>query len=100
MQGGPNAEFESFRQMIETHRLKKAEAIMVVGHNPTMSAFLSLLVTGGASRSGVEMKKGGVARLELSPRRTAILKWSFTPKVVKAIYESSGAKSRPNTSRK
>jgi phosphohistidine phosphatase len=93
----PEAQFEAFRDLLQRHR--KEEAIMVVGHNPSMSNFLSLLVTGGASRASVEMKKGGVARIDLGPRR-AVLKWSLTPKVVRAVYDSVGTKSLPKTSRK
>jgi phosphohistidine phosphatase len=93
----PDAPFEAFRELLDRHR--KEEAIMVVGHDPSLSNFLSLLVTGGTSRASVEMKKGGVARIDLGPRR-AVLKWSLTPKVVRAVYDSAGTKSLPKTSRK
>ncbi|MGE0405899.1 MAG: phosphohistidine phosphatase SixA [Candidatus Korobacteraceae bacterium] len=95
----PDATFEAFRDLLDRHR--QDEAIMVVGHNPSMSNFLSLLVTGGSSRNSIEMKKGSVAKVELGgPRRPAVLKWSLTPKVVRTLHESSGTKSRPKSSRK
>ncbi len=41
---------------------------MVVGHNPSMSQFLSQLVTGGASEWAIEMKKGSVAQVDSGPQ--------------------------------
>jgi phosphohistidine phosphatase len=94
----PDASFASFRDLIEKHA--KQDAIMVVGHNPSLSRFLSLLLTGGVNDRLIDMKKGGVARVELSSRRPAELDWCLTPKLVRTIYDSSVTSSRPKTSRK
>ena len=94
----PDASYESFRQLLDKH--SASEAIMVVGHNPTLSQFLSLLITGGATDSAVDLKKGAVAKVECPARRAAVLKWCLTPKTVRAIYETTAASSRPKTARK
>ena len=75
------------------------EAVMVVGHNPNMSRFLSLLVSGGISERAVEMKKGSVARVELGPKR-AVLQWLVSPRVLKTAYTSTTESVRPKTSKK
>src|SRR5215813_8002101 len=41
----PDANFNAFRAMLQQHR--KFDAIMVVGHNPSLSQFASLLVSDG-----------------------------------------------------
>lgn len=93
----PDAEFSDFRELLGRHA--KAEAIMVVGHNPNLSVFLSLLIGGrGGSESAVELKKGAVARVDVEKEST--LQWCLTPKAVRSIQESSANNSRPKTSRK
>jgi phosphohistidine phosphatase len=94
----PDATFEAFRDLLMKHA--KQEAIMVVGHNPSLSRFLSLLLTGGANDRAIDMKKGAVARLDINGRWAAELTWCITPKIVRTIYDSSVANSRPKTSRK
>jgi phosphohistidine phosphatase len=58
------------------------ESILLVGHEPYLSEFISLLVSGTASFS-VVMKKGGLCKLgaeNLKPGRCATLEWLLTPK--------------------
>ena len=93
----PSADYERFRQLL--NQIRTLESVMVVGHNPNMSAFLSLLVTGGLSEKAIEMKKGSVARVEMGPKR-AILNWMVTPRLVKSIYTSTHESSLPKTSKK
>ncbi len=93
----PEASFEQFRDLLHKHA--KAEAVMVVGHNPSLSEFLSLLISQRSSESGVELKKGAIARVELD-NKSAIIQWCLTPKLVRVLYESSADRSRPKTSRK
>lgn len=93
----PSASFEGFRELL--HQLSELEAVMVVGHNPNMSRFLSLLVSGGLSERAIEMKKGSVARVEMGPKRS-VLNWLVTPRVVKCAYTSTQVNSRPKTSKK
>jgi phosphohistidine phosphatase len=94
----PNGKYEDFRDLLRS--LRKIDAVMVVGHNPNLSQFLSLLVTNGATDSAIEMKKGGVARVEVGPKRSVVLQWLLMPRVVKSAYTSAQDSSLPNTSRK
>lgn len=93
-----SANMESFRQLLEHHA--RQDAIMVVGHNPNLSQFLSLLVSGGSNDRGIQLKKGAVARVEWSARKAAVINWCVTPKVVRSIYDSAATSSRPKTVRK
>ncbi|MGZ4788274.1 MAG: phosphohistidine phosphatase SixA [Terriglobales bacterium] len=93
----PDAKFEDFRQLVRRHA--KDNAIMVVGHNPTLSEFLSLMVSEEATDSTIEMKKAAVAKVQME-RRQPTLQWILTPKTVEAAQEASASKSRPKTSRK
>ncbi len=92
----PDATFAQFRELLA--RQEKAEAIMVVGHNPSLSEFVSLLITARGTESAVDLKKGAVARVEVE--KSATLQWCLTPKLVRAIYDNSANNSRPKTSRK
>ena len=93
----PGAAFEGFRQLLQ--QVGQLEAVMVVGHNPNMSKFLSLLVTGGLNERAIEMKKGSVARVEMGPKRS-VLNWLVTPRLVKSAYTSTQVSSRSKTSKK
>lgn len=92
----PGAGFAQFNDLLA--RNAKAEAIMVVGHNPSLSEFLSLLISGRSSESAVDLKKGAVARVEVD--KGATLQWCLTPKLARTVQESSANNSRPKTSRK
>ena len=76
-------------------RYSRKDAIMVVGHNPTMTEFLNKLV--GAPSSALELKKGSIARVEKEGRRAAVLKWCMPPKVVRSIQQAAASSSRPKT---
>lgn len=89
----PGAPYEEFQELLRRHSRK--DAIMVVGHNPTMTEFLNKLINGGGQ--GVEFKKGAVAKVEKEGRRPAVLKWCMPPKVVRSIQQASANSSRPKT---
>jgi phosphohistidine phosphatase len=93
----PNSDYESFRQLLR--KVSGLEAVMAVGHNPNMSKFISLMVTGGLSERAIEMKKGSVARLEMGSKRS-VLNWIVTPRLIKSAYASAQVSSRPKTSKK
>lgn len=94
----PEAQFESFRAMLS--KLVKLDAVMVVGHNPTLSEFCSLLLTAEGYDVVVDLKKGAVARVEYTGKKNAVLQWCLTPKLVKSLQTSETARSRPKTARK
>ena len=96
----PNATYEDFRGLLRRHG--KLDAVMVVGHNPSISRFLSLLITNGAFDQAVEMKKGSVARVDHDSRQP-VLNWLLTPKIARSGHahsDSKAASSRPKTARK
>jgi phosphohistidine phosphatase len=94
----PNATYEGFRGLLRRHG--KLDAVMVVGHNPSISRFLSLLVTNGAFDKAFDMKKGSVARVDHEGKKP-VLTWLLTPKVARSGHsDSKAASSRPKTARK
>ena len=93
----PEAGLTDFRKLLEKY--SRQEAIMVVGHNPNLSQFLGSVISDSGCEASVELKKGGVAKVEM--RRTAgLLQWCVTPKVLRSLYDAAVESSRPKTSRK
>jgi len=67
-------------QLIETG--VNSKNILLVGHEPYLSQFISLLIS-GSTTTAIELKKGGLAKLEvrhLGYARCASLAWLLTPK--------------------
>ena len=92
-----DASFDQFRQLLRD--FSDGDSVLLVGHNPSLSEFLSLLLSGGTRRRSVDLRKGGVAKIEVE-RNDASLSWCLTPKVVRALYRTAAVKSRPKTERK
>jgi phosphohistidine phosphatase len=72
------------RKLIELlkHRQPPPESVLLSGHEPFLSALISLLISGDPGLS-VVMKKGGLCKLtieSLKPGRCASLEWLLTPK--------------------
>ena len=93
----PEAEFDQFQTMLANY--KKYDAVMVVGHNPSLTEFLSKSVSGASGSTQVDFKKGAVARVEMNGR-TGSLDWLVTPKIARTLQTSLKSRSRPKTSRK
>ena len=93
----PDASYEQFQELLQ-HYLKR-KSIIVTGHNPNQSEFLSYLISSGTTRNAVELKKGAVAKVEYSAGH-GTLHWCLTPKILGLAQESAKTKSRPKTSRK
>jgi phosphohistidine phosphatase len=89
----PGATWDQFQELLR--RYSRKDAIMVVGHNPTMTEFLNKLV--GAPPTALELKKGTIARVEKEGRKAAVLKWCMPPKVVRSIQQAAASSSRPKT---
>jgi phosphohistidine phosphatase len=87
----PEAKFEHFREMLRKY--PKADALIVVGHNPNFSEFLGQTIVDRAGRAFVDMKKGAVARVEREQKRF-VLDWLLTPRLVKASADASVSESR------
>jgi phosphohistidine phosphatase len=93
----PDASYEQFQELL--HHYERRSAIVVTGHNPNQSEFLSYLISGGTVKDAIELKKGAVAKVEYKLGK-ATLQWCVTPKLLKVAQESAKASSRPKTSRK
>ena len=96
----PECAFADFRRMLEKY--SRYEAVMVVGHNPSITEFLARFIVKSGSEALIDFKKGAVARVE-TVRHAATLNWFFTPKMARAIQAAAATaaeKSHPKTSRK
>jgi phosphohistidine phosphatase len=93
----PEAGLADFRKLLEKYA--RQEAIMVVGHNPNLSQFLGSVISDSGCEASLELKKGAVAKVEMR-RSSGTLQWCVTPKVLRALYDTAVASSRPKTSRK
>lgn len=82
----PEGKYEQFRDMLRKY--SKAEALMLVGHNPNFSAFLGHTMAENGSRAHVDMKKGSVAKLE-SEQKKFVLQWLLTPRLTKGVVDAS-----------
>jgi len=63
------------------------ENVLLVGHEPYLSRLVALLISGGET-AGLELKKGGLCKLEaeaLRSGRCATLAWLLTPKQMKLM---------------
>ncbi|MGC2185188.1 MAG: phosphohistidine phosphatase SixA [Terriglobales bacterium] len=93
----PTASFADFRKMLDKYA--RHDAVMVVGHNPTLSEFLGRAISTSGCEAAIELKKGAVARVEMN-RSGASLSWCLTPKILRTLYAAAAETSRPKTSRK
>jgi len=81
----PEAEMERTMQYVQS-MIEKYGSLMLVGHDPHMTSFASLLVS-GSTRPAIEMKKSTLAIFEIleldSMRMRGLLKCLLPPKVHK-----------------
>ncbi len=93
----PTASFADFRKMLDKYA--RYDAVMVVGHNPSLSEFLGRAISESGCEAAIDLKKGAVARTEVN-RNSASLTWCLTPKILRTLYAAAAESSRPKTSRK
>jgi phosphohistidine phosphatase len=93
----PEGGFDQFQEMLA--RLRKYDEVILVGHNPSFTEFLSKIISGPSGAAQFDFKKGAVAKVEMQGRSGA-LHWMVTPKIARALQTSLKASSRPKTSRK
>ena len=66
---------------------EKPQRVLLVGHEPDLSRFISLLTTGGTA-AAIELKKGVLCRMtteKLTFGKCATLNWLPTPKLLRAL---------------
>jgi phosphohistidine phosphatase SixA len=64
----------------------KAQTVLLCGHEPHLSRFVSQILTGSAETLEMEWKKAGICALEVefSPLKAQLL-WLLTPKQLRKI---------------
>jgi phosphohistidine phosphatase len=75
------------RELIAEINDEKPQRVLLVGHEPDLSQFISLL-TAGDTDSAIELKKGGLCKLtsdKLTFGQCAILNWLLAPKQLRAM---------------
>ena len=66
-------------------KMKRDSSVLIVGHDPYLSALIGDLITGGREAS-IALKKAGFAKLEIlsfSPVPKAELRWLVTPRIAR-----------------
>jgi phosphohistidine phosphatase len=70
-------------------RFQDREHVLLVGHNPLLGVAASFLIAGKKEiRLEIELKKGGLCRIEidgLPPRTPGTLHWFLTPKQLRQL---------------
>src|SRR5712692_9938664 len=84
----PEASIADFRRMLEKYA--RYEAVMVVGHNPSITDFLARMIAKSGCEAIIDFKKGAVARAE-TVRHSATLNWFFTPRIAREIQAAATA---------
>jgi phosphohistidine phosphatase len=72
---------------------RKADSLILVGHQPDLGELASYLVTGSSNLATLPFKKGGVAAVRVAavpPRAPGSLEWFLTPKQLRAIGGREG----------
>jgi phosphohistidine phosphatase len=92
----PSGSLASFHQFVS--QLPAVENVLIVGHNPNLSPFLSSLF-GPSGRVNVRLRKGALARMDYSSHPGQLL-WLIDPRILRQIYTSVTKSSRRKTSRK
>lgn len=80
----PHGRYHDVSDLIQEN--DDAESLMLVGHEPSMSEFISGLCAGG--NLSIEVKKASVTAIEilrLRPQAGGTLLWSLPPKVFEGI---------------
>ena len=100
----PTATFEQFQRLLR--ECAAHENLLVVGHNPNITAFLGQIIDPSISSSlddrtapRVRLRKGSLARLSMM-RGPATLQWLLDPRIVRSLYATSTKSSRWKISRK
>ena len=81
----PEAHWEDFVQKLKSY---KTDVVIVVGHSPNLSQFLGRMISKAGSRAAVDLKKGGIARVEYDGR-SGELQWLLTPKFIREANAAS-----------
>jgi phosphohistidine phosphatase len=85
---GELAAGEAVQACFELLRKRKADAVVLVGHEPNLSNFLAAAICGDRGQLKTEFKKGGAACVAFNSRiepGRATLRWMLPPRVLRAL---------------
>lgn len=85
----PSGSLAGFQRLIP--QLSSYENVLLVGHNPNISQFLSSTCSSG--RLNVRMRKGALALVAVGPRPGELL-WLVNPRALRQIYATMAKSSR------
>lgn len=73
-------------------RERTDDRLMIVGHNPTLSDLLSLLVLGATQPTLCDLKKGGIAALTRAAADTGLyqMQWIAPPRLIRGLTDGDG----------
>ncbi len=80
----PELAEDDFETLLTKLRALEASTIVLVGHEPNLSRFASLLLTGDADTLDILWKKAGVMSLDLDPVGAA-LQWMYPPRILQTL---------------
>jgi phosphohistidine phosphatase len=70
-------------------KLKQDDDVLLVGHEPYLSAMMGEIITGGSS-AHISLKKGGLAKIQIhsfAPKPSGELRWLLTPRHLKRMRD-------------
>ncbi len=81
---GADSDSQAIRDWL---RERPEDRLMIVGHNPSLSDLVGLLILGEAGKLPVELKKGGIAALSSTPlsRYGFDLDWIVPPRLLRRL---------------
>jgi phosphohistidine phosphatase len=73
-------------------RDRNEERLMIVGHNPTLSDLISLLVLGATQPAFCDLKKGGIAALTRASALSVLYEvhWIALPRLIRGLMDGDG----------
>ena len=93
----PGGAVADFRNMLASHGGQ--ENILVVGHNPNLAEFLSALIGGGSEHTAVRLRKGSLARVDMT-QRPGVLQWVVDPRLLGKAFASAQKAKNPRRKRR
>ena len=75
------------RELADGH--SSLRSVMVVGHEPHMSSLVAYILTGQISWL-IDMKKGALVSIDLSPSGRGRLLWALAPRQLRALAKRNG----------
>jgi len=77
---------DDFPAWLERLHATKAKSVLIVGHEPDLSRFASLLLAFDADTLNIDWKKAGALAVELDPGSgRATLLWMILPRVLRSL---------------